>query len=316
VASGKDSAGVVLGGATLITAGTISGGASNSDAVYFAPHQDSSIFVSRYAQFNGSIGGFAHGDSIDLTNLSQAFVEANFDPATDTISTGLDGTLQFAGDPTLVFSSDGSGGTLITVACFRDGTLIMTEHGERPIESLAIGDRVLTRDRELKPVRWIGRRHYANTALSGREVLPVVVEAGALGDQLPRRDLWVSPEHALYLDGALVPAGLLVNGVSIRTDESVKSVTYYHLEFDAQEVIVAEGAPAESFVDDDSRRMFDNAADYERRYPGAADKAPTFCAPRIEEGEALERLRTKLAAVAGIAAQPDGLACAGQELRA
>jgi hypothetical protein len=303
--------GITLNGGTLITAGTISAGAPGADSVYFTDQvgKTSTMIVSSGAVFNGGIGGFRYGDSIDLTHLALSVVEGEFNATTDTIATGNEGTLVFGNHAALLFSSDGDGGTLITCACFRRGTQITTEHGERPIESLQIGDRVLTKDLELKPIRWIGRRHYAGSALIGRhEVLPVLVQSGALGDQLPRRDLWVSPEHALYLKGALVPASLLTNEVSILTDTSVHSVTYYHLEFCDQEVIFAEGAPAESFVDDDSRRMFDNAADYARRYPDAAHRSPTFCAPRIEEGEPLEVLRAQLAEIAGFAPLAAGTA--------
>jgi hypothetical protein len=102
----------------------------------------------------------------------------------------------------------------------------------------------------------------------------------------------------------------------VLTDSSVRSVTYYHLEFDQQELIFAEGAPAESFVDDDSRKMFDNAADYARRYPAAPHQSATFCAPRLEDGEALEVLRSQLAAVAGIAVPALVGASTGLELRA
>jgi hypothetical protein len=297
--------GVVLDAGTINTAGTISGGGTGislGDSVYFNS-SSGQMNVSAGAVFDGEIGGFRFGDSIDLTNVSLTFVESHFNLATDTITAGVDGTLQFAGDPTLIFSNDGSGGTWVTCACFRRGTLIATAHGERPVESLEIGDRVMTLSGELKPIRWIGQRHYSAEALSERpEMLPVLIRAGALADYLPRRDLWVSPEHALYVHGALVPAALLTNGVSIVTDDSVGSVSYYHLEFDSHEVVFAEGAPAESFVDDDSRQMFDNAAEFSRLYPDALPQRATFCAPRIEDGEALEAIRARLSALAAVPA--------------
>jgi hypothetical protein len=212
--------------------------------------------------------------------------------------------LTFAGDPTLTFTSDGAGGTLVKCACFRRGTLIATEQGERPVETLAIGDRIVTQS-DLKTLRWIGKRHYSGQALFDRpDMLPVLIRAGGLGDQLPRRDLWVSPEHALYLNGALVPASLLTNAVSIWTDTTVASVSYFHLEFDSHEVVYAEAAPAESFVDDRSREMFDNAAEYARLYPDAQTTETCFCAPRVEDGEALETVRVQLAAIAGVASRP------------
>jgi hypothetical protein len=302
-------AGVYLDGGTLITAGTVTGGAAGSggsqgDSVDFGASA-SSMLVSSGAVFDGAIGGFHYGDSIDLTDESLSFIESHFNPLTDTVNAGADGTLQFAGDPTLIFSSDGHGGTLVTCACFRRGTRITAEHGERAVESLEIGDRVMTLSGELKRIRWIGKRHYTAETLAERpDMRPVLVRAGALDDFLPRRDLWVSPEHALYVKGALVPAVLLTNGVSILTDESVSSVSYYHLEFESHEVVFAEGAPAESFVDDDSRQMFDNAAEYVLRYPDAPRTSASFCAPRVEDGEPLQTLRMQLAARTGLAPQP------------
>jgi Hint domain len=300
--------GVFLNGGTLITDGTIDGGSAHlgtaGAAVQFGA-SDASMIVSGGAYFGGVIAGFHYGDSIDLENLSPTVVASEFNPTTDTISSVYDGTLQFTGNPDLVFSSDGHGGTLVTVACFRRGTRITAEHGERAVESLEIGDRVMTLAGGLKRIRWVGKRHYTAEALAERpEVRPVLVRAGALDDFLPRRDLWVSPEHALYVKGALVPAGLLTNGVSILTDESVSSVSYYHLEFESHEVVFAEGAPAESFVDDDSRQMFDNAAEYALRYPDAPRTSASFCAPRIEDGEPLQTLRMQLAARTGLGPQP------------
>ena len=185
--------------------------------------------------------------------------------------------------------------------CYCPGTLIRTDRGEVAVESLAIGDRLVTLDGTAKPIKWIGRRAFSGRFIEGRrDILPVCVHAGALGDDLPQRDLWISPLHAMYLDGVLVPAAELVNGVSVTQAAAVEKVEYIHLELDRHEVIWAEGAASESFVDDDSREMFHNAHEFAALYPRQGRLAAVFCAPRVEEGEVLEAVKRAIDLRAGL----------------
>src|SRR6202012_4719209 len=108
---------------------------------------------------------------------------------------------------------------------------------------------------------------------------------------------YVSPEHAMFIDGMLIPAGCLVNGVSILKVAGIEEVEYFHLEFDRHVVIFAEGAPAESFVDDQSRMLFHNEEEYRLLYPNERRAAHAeFCAPRVEDGPKLYSLHRALAA--------------------
>jgi autotransporter passenger strand-loop-strand repeat protein len=189
--------------------------------------------------------------------------------------------------------------------CFCRGTLILTISGEKPVQDLRIGDRVVTCSATARPIRWVGRRAYAvRFAAANPEILPIRIAAGALADGIPRRDLLVSPLHAMYLDGMLIPASALVNGRTIVQLEAAETIEYFHIELESHDVILAEGAPSETFVDDDSRAMFHNAAEYRILYPDSPPTPPIYCAPRVEHGEALEAVRRRLARRADPAASP------------
>jgi O-antigen biosynthesis protein len=180
-------------------------------------------------------------------------------------------------------------------ACYCRGTRIQTMRGERAIEELGIGDWVLTLNGTARTIRWVGTRSYSRRFMAkDPALLPVRFAAGSLGGGLPRRDLLVSPEHSMLLDGKLVPARCLVNGTTIIRERGLETVDYFHIELDEHDVIFAEGAPSESYIDDDSRGAFHNAAEYEALY-GADGGPKTFYAPRVEQGPELEAIRARLA---------------------
>ena len=107
----------------------------------------------------------------------------------------------------------------------------------------------------------------ATGGAGGTGVLPVCIKAGALGDNVPARDLWISPNHAMYSRrGVLIEAKDLLNGISIVQAQAVETLEYFHIELDSHDVIIAEGALSESFIDDDNRGMFHNAHEYETLY--------------------------------------------------
>jgi hypothetical protein len=262
----------------------------------------------------GVITGLSAGDTIDLPSLT-------FQPGATAIVSGS--TLEVASGGAIVdlnvtglpngqsflTSRDAQTGTEL-VACFTQGTHILTPAGEVPVEQLRIGDRAVTRSGEAKPIKWIGIRSYTGAFASANpNLMPIRIRAGALGDGIPRRELLVSPEHAMYIDGALVPARHLVNGTSVTVAGGIDPICYFHIELDAHDVIFAEGAPTETFVDCDSRGVFHNAHEFAVLYPN--DTAPRwqFCAPVVERGRRLAAIQRKLAKraqEAGIGVPQDG----------
>ncbi len=199
----------------------------------------------------------------------------------------------------------------VYTACYCAGTLIRTGRGDASVETLEIGDEVMTVSGALRPIKWIGRRSYGRRFIMGRkDILPVCIKAGALADNVPARDLWISPHHAMFFadepGGMLIEARDLVNGISIVQAQSVDKVEYFHIELDSHDVIIADGALSETFLDDDNRGMFHNAQDYDALY-GDEERAPAhYCAPRLDEGYELEAVRRRLAARAALEHAGDG----------
>ncbi|WP_170411916.1 Hint domain-containing protein [Ruegeria atlantica] len=144
------------------------------------------------------------------------------------------------------------------VPCFTRGTLIETPDGMRPIETLTVGDEVMTMDRGPQRIRWIGARSLTDHELSEKPKLrPIRISAGALGSGLPLRDLLVSPQHRMLVRSAiairmfetseiLVAAHALVGIPGISVEENAETVAYYHMLFEQHEIVFAEGAPSES----------------------------------------------------------------------
>jgi hypothetical protein len=186
--------------------------------------------------------------------------------------------------------------------CFTAGTMIATPDGERAVESLAAGDLVLTADGRAAPVRWLGQSVVSRVFADPLRILPVRIKAGALGENVPARDLLVSSGHAMYVGDVLAHAGALVNGDSIVREQDMPLVfTYYHLELDTHALLLANGAPAESFIDGVEAMDFSNWAER------PASTGEEMAHPRAKSARQLPRaVREHLAARA--AALTDGIA--------
>ena len=162
--------------------------------------------------------------------------------------------------------------------CFLPGTRIKTTEGEINIEDLRIGDNVLTASGETKPIKFIGRRKVVRER-TGRwnGEGPVKISRFAIDGGAPHSDLYVSPAHAIYIDGILIRASNLVNGVTIVADAKPEalSLTYLHIELDTHEAILAEGLAVESFQRDNPQ-AFDNADEYARLYGSSREPLVPF----------------------------------------
>jgi hypothetical protein len=167
--------------------------------------------------------------------------------------------------------------------CFAEGSLIATPAGEVAVEHLRIGDTVLTAEGRAVPVKWIGRQTVATRFGPAERLMPVRFAAGSLGDGLPHEPLTVTADHGMLIDGVICHAGALVNGTTITRvplAEMGERYTVYHIETEAHEIILANGAPAETFIDNVSRRVFDNFAEFEALYGDVPEMAelPYPCA--------------------------------------
>jgi hypothetical protein len=186
------------------------------------------------------------------------------------------------------------------VTCFVAGTRIATIAGEVAVEALKTGDRVLTMSGPSRPVRWIGYRHLDLTRHPVPDrVRPIRIRRGAFADNVPRRDLFLSPDHAVFVDDVLIPIKRLINGTSIE-HVPMDEVTYYHIELPQHDVLLAEGMPAESYLDVGDRFNFANGGGpialhpefSERRWDTALLWEALGCARLIVTGRELDAART------------------------
>ena len=244
-----------------------------------------------YVVMSGSVGGtITVGVRLDnLTDIS----EQDTNPTDGVVATGdsvmWDGGAYIVlgvtadGDP--IIQPNGGGlirvlsdnGALVTVGsstsafimCFVAGTRIATPCGSRTVEMLAIGDLVMTADDRIVPVKWIGRQTVSTRFGPAERLMPVRFAAGSLGGGLPHEPLTVTADHGMLVDGVICHAGALVNGTTISRvplSEMGETYTVYHIETDSHEIILANGAPTETFIDNVSRRVFDNFAEFEALY--------------------------------------------------
>ena len=261
-----------------------------------------------------SIESLANGDQFDLAGF-QTDTTASFSPDGHTLtlsdgtqSTSFDLTDATPGlDVTSAPNAEGDG-ELITVVCFCMGTLILTERGEVAVEDLAIDDRVVTLSGERRAIRWLGHRTLdCRNHPRPEAAQPIRIAAQAFGLNQPNRDLYVSPGHAICVDllgEVLIPANALINGATV-VQMDVEEVTYWHVELDSHDILIANGLPAESYLEMGNRSFF---RENDVTALGAVPDSPAdershldFCRPFHGDGPIVEvvkqQMRQRLASI-------------------
>ncbi|GAN76123.1 Hint domain-containing protein [Acidisphaera rubrifaciens] len=259
------------------------------------------------------ITGFGPGDTIDycagIAGLTAEVTPAvtlqgeTIAPAVTTVSLSNAagqpvGSLRLVGDyrGQLGLAPDGDGGTRIVCLCLLAGTRVRTPDGTCVVEALRPGDMVETQEGP-RAVTWVGGRRFDLESHPQPEaVRPIRVAAGAFGPDLPVRDLWLSPDHAILDEDVLIPVRYLVNGCTIRPDAERTEVHYFHVELARHGVLYAEGLPVESYLDTGDREAFIRA-------DAATRKPPAGTVPAIWESHGYAPLAVAGPRVAGLRAR-------------
>ena len=242
--------------------------------------------------------GSSYGNPDNMLSVAGSQYFAGFDSSS--ISFDLDNghaVRLFSNGSTFEYSLSSANVTspgFTTTARYLRGTLIATPSGEKSIESLVIGDLVVTSSGNSEPVHWTARRSCKLcSARATADVRPVCSIANALADGVPCRDLLLSPRHAIFLDGVLVQANDSDNDVTIFEATATELIDYFHVELAQHDIVIANNAPSESYIDNYSR-LFQNRDEYFALYPNSKGCSPLYCAPRVSSGQTLEAIRREI----------------------
>lgn len=185
------------------------------------------------------------------------------------------------------------------VPCYLAGSRLATLRGDVAVEDLAVGDELLTSAGRSRPVVWIGEREIDCRRTRRPDLVwPVRVRADAFAPGQPRRDLFLSPDHAVSVASAdgghdvLIPIKHLINGLTV-VQEPAPSVHYFHVELETHDVLLADGLPAESFLETGNRGLFANGSPPLRAKTEAAGWRRA-CAPLRERGPDVAAARERL----------------------
>jgi hypothetical protein len=298
--------GIVIASGTLDLAHT---GAAGGGAIRFDPGR---LAFSASDAPTVPIENFRAGDTLEITGFSY----------TGKSYTGSTLTLDGPGGPVKLTMPDiGSadltyavvdGNTVLgstQAPCFLIGTRIATARGAVPVEELRVGDLARIAGGGFRPVQWIGSRRVDPARHPKPEsVAPVRIRRGAFGIGIPHRDLFLSPDHAVFADGVLIPVKYLINGTAVSQDPAFGAIDYFHVELDRHDVLLAEGLPVESYLETGQRAAFDNGGPPMLLHPdfGARVWEAAGCAPLVVTGPKLNAVRCRLMQISWIGERPIG----------
>lgn len=236
---------------------TITGG-QGTDVLTGEDDRDTFIVTNGTEGAGDAVFGGSGGDDFDTLNLTAAGPFRIVGTTTDSDGNGIDGTIEYLDADGNVTGSMTFENIEQIIPCFTPGTLIATPRGERLVEELREGDRIITRDNGIQEIRWIGQKEISGKALVNVPHLkPILIKAGSLGNGLPERDLVLSPNHRVLManertqlyfeeNEVLAAAKHLVGSAGIHELDAM-GTTYIHFMFDRHEVVLSNGAWTESF---------------------------------------------------------------------
>jgi hypothetical protein len=242
---------------------------------------------------NGSISdntGLIEGQTLLVDGFIPLSLPTTLISYLDTYATSIEQALFESASVTsnifITLAADTENPSLTDAYITTDGEIVVCY-----LEDLQIGDRLVTRFGDVQAVKWIGRQSFAGRFVKhNKEQIPVCIKAGALGDNLPLRDLFVSPGHSMLIGDTLILAKHLINGITITQDHVPDEIHYYQIEFESHDCVLAEGCWSESYADCPGlRNKFHNAASFHALYPDFRTPAQLqLCAPRPGSGPAFD----------------------------
>jgi hypothetical protein len=235
-------------------------------------------------------------DALDRTSYDNGALTI-LDGSTPLATLALDASSRYSGFNLSMGAADQLELTS-SLPCFAAGTRLLTDRGPVAVEALTVGDRVITADGGSEPITWTGRRQVdCRRHPKPAAVLPVRVSAHAFGDGVPGRDLFLSPDHAIFADEVLIPVKHLIGGAAIQ-QVAAAVVLYLHIELAEHQILLAEGLPVESYLETGDRTSFSGGA-MVRLHPEWGDVAmfseALAYAPIRVTGDEVDRVRARIA---------------------